>query len=56
MLDQPIYVQNSLHELGPTEQIRVTLQVIYIYIYGQYFFIDTYLIEHYRHFLSIYFL
>ena len=28
---------------------------IYIYIYRQHFFIDTYLIEHNRHFLSTYF-
>ena len=28
---------------------------IYIYIYWQKFFIDTYLMEHYRHFLSTYF-
>ena len=26
---------------------------VYIFMYGQHFFIDTYLIEHYRHFLSI---
>ena len=25
-----------------------------VFVFGQYFFIDTYLIEHNRHFLSIY--